>query len=239
MSEARTIVKASRLQGEVRVPGELRTAAQAFWLAAISEGELYGRIAVLLDRLLLDNEVRSGFEYGHGHGFAGRDEDLAHPKLLAEQFNGHIKCVSSSGLERVPSVGRVRRGRCCSTLLTAWSCGSRGRGGRRTASSGLDGRSPHQFSLPGDHHAVTRRALGARNLSTRHSRERHVTKSDNKWIICLDLRQIEPNSSPEHPALYVILLKSKPTPVNRCGPAAVALHPSPARHCVRPAPGFS
>jgi 3-phosphoshikimate 1-carboxyvinyltransferase len=39
MSEARTIVKASRLQGEVRVPGELRTAAQAFWLAAISEGE--------------------------------------------------------------------------------------------------------------------------------------------------------------------------------------------------------
>jgi 5-enolpyruvylshikimate-3-phosphate synthase len=39
MSEARMIEKASRLQGEVRVPGELRTAAQAFWLAAISEGE--------------------------------------------------------------------------------------------------------------------------------------------------------------------------------------------------------
>ena len=39
MSAVRTITKTTRLQGEVRVPGELRTAAQALWLAAISEGE--------------------------------------------------------------------------------------------------------------------------------------------------------------------------------------------------------
>lgn len=39
MSEARRITKTTRLQGEVRVPGELRTAAQAFWLAAISIGD--------------------------------------------------------------------------------------------------------------------------------------------------------------------------------------------------------
>ena len=39
MSQVRTITKTTRLQGEVRVPGELRRAAQAFWLAAISEGD--------------------------------------------------------------------------------------------------------------------------------------------------------------------------------------------------------
>lgn len=39
MSAVRTITKTTRLEGEVRVPGELRTAAQALWLAAISEGD--------------------------------------------------------------------------------------------------------------------------------------------------------------------------------------------------------
>lgn len=34
----RTIARASRLQGEVRVPGELGVAAQALWLAAIADG---------------------------------------------------------------------------------------------------------------------------------------------------------------------------------------------------------
>ncbi|MBT6145232.1 MAG: hypothetical protein HOH74_07385 [Gemmatimonadetes bacterium] len=38
MSGLRTFSKTTRLQGDVRVPGELRTATQAFWLAAISEG---------------------------------------------------------------------------------------------------------------------------------------------------------------------------------------------------------
>ncbi|MDA0334618.1 MAG: hypothetical protein O2782_05590, partial [bacterium] len=38
MSDVRTITKTTYLQGDVRVPGELRTATQAFWLAAISAG---------------------------------------------------------------------------------------------------------------------------------------------------------------------------------------------------------
>lgn len=39
MSTTRTFTKITRLQGDVRVPGELRTAAQALWLAAISDGD--------------------------------------------------------------------------------------------------------------------------------------------------------------------------------------------------------
>ena len=38
VSDVRTITKTTYLQGDVRVPGELRTATQAFWLAAISAG---------------------------------------------------------------------------------------------------------------------------------------------------------------------------------------------------------
>lgn len=39
MSTVRTFTKITRLQGDVRVPGELRTAAQALWLAAVSDGD--------------------------------------------------------------------------------------------------------------------------------------------------------------------------------------------------------
>ncbi|HJP33186.1 MAG TPA: hypothetical protein QGF95_21785 [Candidatus Latescibacteria bacterium] len=39
MSDVRTFTKTTRLQGEVRAPGELRAAAQALWLAAIADGE--------------------------------------------------------------------------------------------------------------------------------------------------------------------------------------------------------
>ena len=75
-------------------------------LAAISETELKGRIAIRLLALLLNHEIWAGFENGHRNRLAALVENPGHADLSAQQFDRHL----TSPRQRLPGSRRIRRG---------------------------------------------------------------------------------------------------------------------------------
>ena len=70
--------------------------------AALDDADLKRRVAVVLERLLLDDRIGAGIEHGDGDSVAVLRKDLGHAELEAEEIDGHGRLSESRSGGRGP-----------------------------------------------------------------------------------------------------------------------------------------